>query len=72
MKRGNKMVILYSTGCPNCIELEEMLKDKNIDYQKVSDIPTMLEKGIERVPVLEVNDVLMQADQARTWVITHD
>ena len=47
---------LYTTGCPQCKVLESKLTDKNIDFQKITDIDDMLNKGITSAPVLEVGD----------------
>lgn len=53
------MVILYSTGCPKCKVLEAKLIQNNIDYIKCDNIEIMEEKNISSVPVLEVNNVLI-------------
>lgn len=53
------MVILYSTGCPKCKVLETKLIQNNIDYIKCDNIEVMKEKNISSVPVLEVNNVLI-------------
>lgn len=62
------MVILYSTGCPRCNVLVQKLDSKNIEYTVVNDIDIMTEKGIETVPVLEVDGQLMQFKKATDWV----
>lgn len=53
------MVILYSTGCPKCKVLETKLIQNNIDYIKCDNTEIMKEKNISSVPVLEVNNVLI-------------
>lgn len=62
------MVTLYSTGCPRCNVLVQKLNSKGIEYNVVSDIDIMTEKGIETVPVLEVDGQLMQFKEATDWV----
>lgn len=47
------MLIVYSTGCPQCKVLISKLKEKTIPYEVISDIDIMLEKGIQSVPVIE-------------------
>ena len=32
-----KKIIVYTTGCPLCIALENILKQKNVEYEKVTD-----------------------------------
>lgn len=49
------MINLYSTGCPKCKILEMKLKQKNIDFNEISDLKLLLEKNILNVPVLEID-----------------
>lgn len=60
--------ILYSTGCPKCKVLKSKLDDKNIDYIVVDDIDEIMSKGIESVPVLEVNGKMMNFKCAVDYV----
>lgn len=62
------MVTLYSTGCPRCNVLVQKLDSKGIEYDVVNDVDIMTEKGIETVPVLEVDGRLMQFKEATDWV----
>ena len=62
------MVILYSTGCPMCEMLKDKLKEKNIEFVTVSDVDSILAKGIQNVPVLEVNNELLDTRKALAWV----
>lgn len=62
------MVILYSTGCPRCNVLVQKLNSKGIEYDVVNDVDVMTEKGIETVPVLEVDGQLMKFPEAMKWV----
>ena len=61
-------VTLYSTGCPKCKVLGAKLDDKNINYNVVSDINVIISKGINTVPVLEVDNNLMDFKTAVDWV----
>lgn len=61
-------VVLYSTHCPKCTVLEKKLKQKNIEFEEVNDIKTMKDKGIFSVPVLEVDDNMMDFSTANQWV----
>lgn len=61
-------VTLYSTGCPKCKVLVTKLDSKNINYNVVSDINVIISKGINTVPVLEVDNNLMDFKTAVDWV----
>lgn len=62
------MIKLYSTHCPKCEILETKLKQKNIQYEECTSIDEMLSKGIETVPVLEVDGQLLDFGKAVRWV----
>ena len=61
-------VILYSTHCPKCNVLEKKLKQKNIEFTEVNDIEIMKKKKYFSVPVLEVDDKIMDFKTANDWV----
>lgn len=61
-------VTLYSTGCPKCKVLVTKLNSKNINYNVISDINVIISKGINSVPVLEVDNNLMDFKTAVDWV----
>lgn len=61
-------VILYSTGCPKCIILKKKMDEKNIEYDIVSDVDLMQEKGFMSLPMLEVNGSTMDFGSAIKWV----
>lgn len=61
-------VKLYTTHCPKCTVLESKLKNKNIDYIEITDTNTIIEKGYMSVPVLEVDDKVMNFTDANTWI----
>ena len=61
-------VILYSTHCPKCNVLTAKLNSKNIQYTEVTDIDVMESKGIKSVPMLKVDDQMMDYKKAVDWV----
>jgi len=61
-------VILYSTGCPKCKVIETKLKQKGVEYTIISDIEVMTQKGFMTVPILEVDDVVMDFVTANKWI----
>lgn len=61
-------VVLYSTHCPKCKVLETKMKQKKVEYVEVDDVDAMLAKGIKSAPYLEVNDTMMDFNEAVKWV----
>ena len=61
-------VVLYSTHCPKCKVLELKLKQKNIDYEEVTDMEIMQEKGFMSVPQLEVDGTIYNFKDAVCWI----
>lgn len=62
------MITLYSNGCPNCMGLKAELDKSNIEYIVCSDIDTMINMGLNELPVLEVNGKLMSNNEAIDWI----
>lgn len=61
-------VILYSTHCPKCIVLEKKLNQKNVNYVEVNDVDIMQEKGFLQMPMLEVDNIMMDFVEANKWL----
>lgn len=61
-------VILYTTHCPKCTVLDKKLTSKNIPYEEVTDVDLMINKGFDAMPVLEVDDTIMDFKTANTWI----
>ena len=49
-----KKIIVYTTGWPLCIALENILKQKNVEFDKVTDTEVMIAKGFHHVPMVEI------------------
>lgn len=64
------MAILYTTHCPKCEVLRKKLLAANIDFLEIDDINILAKKGIDIVPVLEVNNELMSFSSAIEWIKT--
>lgn len=67
-KMKNIPIILYSTHCPQCIILENMLKELNISYIENNDTETMIDMGFKSVPMLQVGDQIMNMKEAMAWI----
>ena len=61
-------VIFYSTHCPKCNVLEKKLKQKNVSYIEVNDVDIMQEKGFLQIPILEVDNNIMDFVEANQWL----
>lgn len=62
------MITLYSNGCPNCMALKAELDKGNIDYTICSDIDTMINMGLNELPVLEVDGKMMNNNESINWI----
>ncbi len=62
------LAILYSTGCPKCKILKQKLDEKGITYEICSDVKVMMEKGMRSVPMLEVNDKIINYEESLNWI----
>lgn len=62
------MITLYTTHCPKCNILKQKLDKKNIEYNINEDVETMINKGFSSVPVLEVDNEILDFVNAIKWV----
>ena len=53
------MVVLYSNHCPKCNIIMDKLNAKKIKYTLVDDEKTLIDKGFDFMPVLEVDGTLI-------------
>ena len=62
---------LYSTNCPKCNVIEKKLRNKNIEFEKITDFDhnKMKEKGFSFAPILETNGgVLLDYSDANNYI----
>lgn len=64
-------VTLHSTGCPQCEVIKSKLKNNSIKFNENSDVEEMKNKGIYKVPVLEVDGRYMGILEANLWINSH-
>ena len=64
----NDIYILYSTGCPKCNILKKKLAEKGVKYDENNSVEDMLSIGITVVPMLKVNDDLLDFSEAFKWL----
>ena len=60
--------ILYTTHCPKCNVLEKKLNSKSIQYTIIDDIEELKKCNIDAVPVLKVNDKLLNFKEATDYI----
>ena len=62
-------VTLFSTPtCPNCAVLRKKMTSKNISFTENQSVEDMQALGISRVPVLKVDDEIMDFGKANKWI----
>lgn len=62
-------VVLYEHGCPRCKVLKMKLDQKGIQYENVTDVEVMKEKGFKEAPKLEIADgTVMDFKEAVEWI----
>lgn len=52
-------IVLYTTHCPKCRILEKKLNDKGVKFESCQDVQVMKSLQISSVPMLSVNNQLM-------------
>ena len=63
-------VILYTTGCPRCLYLEQLLNKNHISYKKEDNKNKMVSLGFTEVPILEVDGVRLDYKKAEEWIVS--
>ena len=66
------MITLYTIGCPKCCVLESKLDAAGIEYYKNTDTFEMEELGIDVLPILRVDDVLLDFKEAVAYVANYE
>ena len=61
-------ITLYQHGCPRCKVLKVKLDQKGIQYDEITDIEVMKEKGFQEAPKLEVDGVVYGFKEAVEWI----
>lgn len=62
-------VILYSTGCPTCIRMKELLESKRIPFEYMSKTAEEMQKlGFSSTPILTVDGKIYHQVDALRWI----
>lgn len=62
------IVKFYTTNCPKCNVLEKKLTEKNIPFEKSTNIEELTARGFMFAPVLEVDGEFLDFTKAVDWV----
>lgn len=66
------MIKLFSTNCPKCKVIEKKLNAKELEYDTITDLDTILKFGeehnIRSAPILQVDDKVMDFSEANRWL----
>ena len=50
------MVVLYSTGCPKCVTLENRLNNNGINFTISNDVDKLIKMGFQNAPILQIDN----------------
>lgn len=62
-------IVLYSTGCPRCVQLKMLLDNRNVNYTINTSVDEMLALGFDAAPMLAVDGSYMNYSEAVSWII---
>ena len=62
------MIKLLTTHCPRCTVLQKKLDAKNIDYIEITDVEEIQSYGVDAVPALIIDKVIMDFPAAVQWI----
>ncbi len=63
------MIKFYHTEtCGKCKVLEIKLKELGFEYESITDLDVMQQMGLQHVPWLEVDGVLMDCSESLKWL----
>ena len=62
------MILYTKDSCSRCTILKEKLESKNISYDEISDEKLIEAKGINFLPVLEIDGKLLEFGNANDYI----
>ena len=67
------MIKFYSSHCPKCIILENLMKQKGIEYETITDENIYLkvadEHNIMSMPFAEINNQIYNTQQLQEYIM---
>ena len=62
-------LILYSTeACHRCKAIKRILQVNNVEYDEVTDIEIMKNKGFREVPMMEIDEKILDYSSISAWL----
>ena len=61
-------IILYSTDCPRCKLVKQMLDIHHVPYTEITDKQAILDRDFDSVPMMDVNGKMMDYSGILTWL----
>lgn len=61
-------IIVYTIGCPKCVQLERKLEKAGISFVKCCDVDEMKRLNILTAPYMSVNGKLLDFRAAWKWI----
>ena len=61
-----RKIIFYTTNCPRCQVLKKKMDSLGIEYELNNDIEEMLLQGIQTVPMLRIEEELLDSSSLTT------
>lgn len=61
-------VTLFTSHCPKCDTLNKELIKLGIPYETFDDVDKMVEMGFTTMPMLKVDDKIMNYMEAAKWI----
>ena len=65
---GESRILYSSNECTRCKLVKQMLDIHNVRYTEINDKRIMIDKEIENVPALEINEKIMEYQEVLTWL----
>ena len=65
---ARKSIVLFSNECPKCKVLKKKLQMCEIHYSENKDYNRMKELGFTSVPMLQVNEKMLNFCEAVQWI----
>ena len=66
--REKSQTIFYTTHCPQCYGLENLLKMYKINYKTIDDLDLIRSKGFLSVPMLEIDNQTLNYKEALVYI----
>ena len=69
------MITFYSSGCPNCITLKQLMDKKSIEYELVTDekvyLPIAGKYNIDFMPFAEINGQIYNTKALQKYIVKY-